>query len=51
MKQQRSWQPELFDQVSNPLPITVQQDVIVLMAQLMRAVIQHIDKEADDEQD
>jgi hypothetical protein len=54
MKQQRMRQPELFDQItqiSSPLPRDLQQSVIVQLAQLMRAVIEAIDKEAGDEQD
>jgi hypothetical protein len=54
MKQQRMRQPELFDQIaqtSSPLPRDLQQSVIVQLAQLMRALIEAIDKEAGDEQD
>jgi hypothetical protein len=54
MKQQRIRQPELFDQIaqiSNPLPMALHQSVITQLAQLMRAVIETIDKEAGDEQD
>lgn len=54
MKQQRMSQPELFDQLgqlSNPLPEELQQSLIVQLAQLMRAVIEAIAKEAGDEQD
>jgi hypothetical protein len=54
MKQQRMWQPELFDQIaqiSSPLPMDLHQSVIVQLAQLMRAVIETIDKEVGDEQD
>jgi hypothetical protein len=54
MKQQRMRQPELFDQIaqiSSPLPRDLQQSVIVQLVQLMRAVIEAIDKEAGDEQD
>ncbi len=54
MKQQRMWQPELFDQhdqLSNPLPEALQHSLIVQLAQLMYAVIETIDKELGDEQD
>jgi len=54
MKQQRMWQPELLDQIaqiSSPLPMALHQSVIVQLAQLMRAVIEAIDKEVGDEQD
>jgi hypothetical protein len=54
MKQQRILQPELFDQIaqiSSPLPMALHPSVIVQLAQLMRAVIETIDKEAGDEQD
>lgn len=54
MKQQRMSQPELFDQIdqlSNLLPVELQQSLIVQLAQLMRVVIEMIDKEAGDEQD
>lgn len=55
MKPQRIWQPDLFDQTalsSTPLPTAVHQGVIVQLAQLMRAVIEAIDKEeSDHEQD
>jgi hypothetical protein len=51
MKQQRMSQPGLFDQISSPLPMDLHQSVIVQLAQLMRAVIEAIDKEVGDEQD
>jgi hypothetical protein len=54
MKQQRTRQPELFDQIaqgSSPLPVNLHQSVTVLLAQLMRVVIESIDKELGDEQD
>jgi len=54
MKQQRMRQPELFDQIaqrSNPLPVNLHQSVIVQLAQLMRVVIESLDKELGDEQD
>ena len=54
MKHQRMWQPELFDQtaqISSPLPMDLHPSVIVQLAQLMRAVIETIDKELGDEQD
>lgn len=54
MKQQRMSQPGLFDQIAqigSPLPMDLQQSVIVQLAQLMRAVIEAIDKEVGDEQD
>jgi hypothetical protein len=47
-------QPGLFDQIaqiSSPLPMDLHQSVIVQLAQLMRAVIEAIDKEVGDEQD
>jgi DNA invertase Pin-like site-specific DNA recombinase len=40
MKQQPMRQPELFDQISWPLPMALHQGVIVQLAQLMRAVIE-----------
>jgi len=54
MKQQRTRQPELFDQIaqgSSPLPLNLHQSVIVQLAQLMRVVIESLDKELGDEQD
>ena len=54
MNQQRMWQPELFDQIDriiSPLPMDLHPSVIVQLAQLMRAVIETIDKEVGDEQD
>ena len=54
MKQQRMWQPELFDQIAqieSPLPMALHQSVMVQLAQLMRVVIEAIDKEVGDEQD
>jgi len=54
MKQQRMSQPDLFDQIaqiSSPLPMDLHQSVIVQLAQMMRAVIEAIDKEVSDEQD
>lgn len=54
MKQQRMSQPELFEQLgelSNLLPEEQQHSLVVQLAQLMRAVIQTIDKELGDEQD
>jgi hypothetical protein len=54
MKQQRRWQPDLFDQIaqlSSALPMALHQSVITQLAQLMRAVIEAMEKEAGDEQD
>jgi hypothetical protein len=51
MKQQPMRQPELFDQISCPLPLALHQSVVVQLAQLMRAVIEAMEKEAGDEQD
>lgn len=51
MKQQRIRQPELFDQISSPLPLALHQSVVVQLAQLLRTVIETIAKEASDEQD
>ena len=48
MKPQRTRQAELFDQLaqsSSPLPMEVHQSLIVQLAQLMRAVIEAIDRE------
>lgn len=54
MKQQRMRQPELFDQIvqgSSSLPVNLHQSVIIQLAQLMRVVIEALDKELGDEQD
>jgi hypothetical protein len=56
MKQQRirQRQQDLFEQISrieSPLPTVLHQNVIGQLAQLMRAVIEAIDKEVVDEQD
>lgn len=54
MKQQQRWQPDLFDQIaqlSSPLPMALHESVITQLAQLMRAVIEAMEKEAGDEQD
>ncbi len=54
MKQQPTWQPDLFDQIAqigSQLPMDLHKSVIVQLAQLMRAVIETIDQEVGDEQD
>jgi hypothetical protein len=54
MHQQRTWQPELFDQIDqmrSPLPTDLHGEVIVQLAQLMRSVVEAIDKEVGNEQD
>lgn len=48
MKPQRTRQAELFDQLAqsiSALPMEVHQSLIVQLAQLMRAVIEAIDRE------
>jgi hypothetical protein len=55
MKRLQIPQPDLFEQISIleslPLPTALHQSVIVQLAQLMRVVVEAIDKEVVDEQD
>lgn len=52
MKRQRIRQADLFEQqIESRLPTELQQSVIVQLAQLLRAVVEAIDKEVGNEQD
>jgi hypothetical protein len=57
MRQRAVRQQQLFDTIVEkqksllPLPAPIQSEVIVLLGQLMRSVVDAIEREANDEQD